>query len=202
MHHIAEIKVSPKKGETLTTRWLVVQSAPFPDLHSDCGGHVLNWRNGGELFRSPSSSYGWAGPTIGESFRAYMLAEGVTPPEPWNRTHLAGYAEKHDSAPNPGTIVFRGKDLGETFVEWSNPNAYPTWRVRGFDSPTDCERQFLSGFVFPSLSAFVAENKASLRSDAIAGLEKRFAVMLDAARKAIGALEQEASVVLQILRKC
>lgn len=201
MNHIAEIKVSPKKGETLTTRWLVVQSAPCPDLHSDCGGHVLNWRNGGELFRSPGNRFGWTGPTIGESFRAYLLADGVTPPENWNRMHLAGYAENRDSAPNPGTIVFRGKDLGETSVEWSNPNAYPTWRVRGWDSPTSGERDFLSESVFPSLRAFVAENKASLRSEAIAGLEKRFDSMLEAARKAIGALEQEASVVLHILRK-
>lgn len=178
--NITEISINTKKGETQKLRFLVVQEIPFPDIEGACGS--IRWRNFGGLF----PQYGSKATGLGSKFYCYLLAPGDVP-EDYSRRHFAGYEG------NPGTMTFRGKDLGEMTIHFDNN---PTWqdiKVRGFDRATGSEREAITELVIPQLKAFIDANKAALREEAIAKCKANFTGRISELRKQIGVLETEAA---------
>lgn len=171
---IASITITPKKGESVTLRFLVVQSIPYPDIASN--GGRLEWRNDGGLFPryyNPASG-------IGENYHCYCLADGITPPEDYNRTHFAGYDGK------PGAFLLRGKDIGELTI---NLGSYAEIKVQGFNTPTPGEREFITAQIVEPLRAFIAVNKAALKEEAVVKITAQMRERVATARKEIDRLE-------------
>lgn len=187
-HHIAEIEVTTKKGHTQKTRWLVVQDRPYPCLRADAGR--LHWSNAGGLL----GEYGSKPEGLGSRYKCYLLTPGGEVPEDYNRTHFAGYSHRPGpyGAPdvvNPGTIVLRGRDLGEMSVEFGNNPEYPGISVRGYGgSPTTSERDWIKAEIIPALRQFVADNAAAMRRGAIAAVEKRLTDELEEKRRELETL--------------
>lgn len=182
--------ISTKKGESQTVRFLVSQEHPWPDFNSN--GSSIDWRNTGGLF----PAYQQPATGIGSQYYCYLTIPGIEIPEGWNRTHLAGFSHRPGSygtpeVTNPGTITYRGKDLGEMMVYFgSNPN-WPDIKVRGHDAPSSSERDFVKSAIVPALREFIASNKADLKAEAVAAVKGAFAKKLGEARAQIDAMEKK-----------
>lgn len=187
-----QLSVSTKKGEAQSLRFMIVQEIPYPDI--DGTGSRLQWRNGGAFF----PKYGAKFDGIGSRYHCYLLAaECENPPEDWNRSHLAGYADYDDKTKvNGGTMTLRGKDLGEMSVYFGNNPGWPEIKVRGFDNPSTAEREVIEAQIVPGLLQFIAGNKAALYADACGRLRARIEKELSEARAELDTLEREANTAI------
>lgn len=186
-HLICTITISTKKGEQQITRWLIEQDHPFPCINLT-GGLRTEWENAGGLV----GRYGKKPEGIGTSYRCHLLAEGVTPPKDWNRTHLAGF--KHQprgyntpEVTNPGTIVYRGRDMGELEIR------IDPFRGFGYNfgskGMTRTEHDMLMEQVVPHLKAFITEHRATLKAAAVATIRKRLESEIVEAEQKIATLK-------------
>lgn len=162
-----EIEVQTSNKARQKTRWLVTRCRPYPDFD-----HRMEWRNAGTL----RPSYGNPATAPDPEYTAYLLASDAPDVPTVNRTCFAGFTHRPGpygtpDVTNPGSIVFRGRDLGEMTLEIrpSSP-AYPGIKVRGFDTPTTTERDFIREQIVTPLLAFINANArelASLAADAL-----------------------------------
>lgn len=193
--HITHINVSPKKGEVVKTRWIIWQERPHPCIRSETG--ALAWSHMEGLL----GKYGSKPSGLGSRYKCHLLTPEGDIPEDYDRTHFAGFS--HRPGPygtpevvNPGSFALRGKDLGEITVGIGNNPQYPEIRVRGFDSPSTSERDFIKAQIVPYLMEAINANAASLREQALAYVQKRLASELAEKRKELEDLEK---LVPQIL---
>ena len=187
-HLICTITISTKKGEQQITRWLIEQDAPIPHINLT-GGLCAGWENAGGLI----GRYGNKPEGIGTSYRCHLLAEGVTPPKNWNRTHLAGF--KHQpggyntqEVTNPGTIVYRGRDMGELEI------MIDPFRGFGYNfgnkGMTRTGHDMLMEQVVPHLKAFITEHRATLKAAAVATIRERLESEIVETEQKIAALKE------------
>ena len=148
----------PQSGKTtLATAWEITQAHPYPD-HDRNG-----WRNHGGLIPR--------GSRMPREFKAYLLrADHAAQPLENSRQDHAGFDG------NPGTFAIRGRSSGEVSAtsRFYPGDAAPFWsfNVRGSETPTPGERDWLAEHVAPALTAFVVEHAATLESAAIDGFER------------------------------
>lgn len=171
MHHIITTTVSAKKGDQQTSRWLIVQDRPFPNLEVRCGR--AEWTHVEGILKG----------ALPERYRAYLLRSDIEVkdiPQSWDRTHLAGFGS------NPGSLVYRGRALGETSCELARPwppyNDGLTWRV-GHSVPSPADTNWLSEQLGPQFREFISANLAALKQHVIDYLRTRCEREIDSARK-------------------
>jgi hypothetical protein len=184
--HIFSFPIQPKKGETQHLRFLIHQEIPYPDTEG-FGGR-LQWRNTGGLL----PKHGAPATGLEKTYRCLLLPPSGTPPPNFNRTHLAGYEN------NPGTLVIRGKNLGEVTVTISE-----TWqssRVCGFENPTPFEEKVFSQWIYPTLREHIEENKKSLYEEATQKVEQNFLEKLEQLQRSLEELRQESQKALGFLK--
>lgn len=193
-HKIVNVTISPKKGESVKLRFLVEQSHPFPRINAEAGS--LKWDNTEGLL----GKYGSPPSGLGEKYNAYLLAPGDVP-ESYNRTNFAGYS--HRPGPygslevvNAGSFALRGKSLGEMSVRFEGNPTYPDIKVRGHDAPSASEREFIRDFITPTITAFIRENKAELRADALEKIKIRLALEVKEKRAELDKLEAMIPTIL------
>lgn len=186
---IVQFAISTKKGESQPLRWFIVQETPHPGITSE--GSALRWRNGGGLFRE----FGNPPKGIGARYYCHLLKPEGDLPADYSRRDFAGFEG------NPGTIKFRGKDLGETSVHFDNNPSWPTIRLNGHDTPTSSERALFEQHVLPPLREAIAERKGVLFALACERIEKRMRDELIEARAGLEKLEREAREAMAQLRK-
>ena len=187
-----KITIETKKCATQETTWRITQGHPYPDIERG------NWRNGEGFF--PEWQGGFSNGAMiarGMPTRYYcsLLRSDLTKEE-GNRVDFAGYTPSKygETIPaNPGTIVFRGRDLGELefTIEASNP--YINLRER-----TDSERAFIMEQIVKPLKAAIEANKTALRAEAIASLENQLADRIKEMRNDADKLEREAAEALKV----
>lgn len=179
------IQVPQSAKKTLTTAWEIVQAHPYPD-HDRNG-----WRNHGGLIPR--------GSRMPREFTACLLrADHAAQPLENSRQDHAGFDG------NPGTFAIRGRDLGEVSAK---SRVYPgdvepfwSFNVRGSESPTPGEREWLKEHVSPALSAFVAEHAAALESAAIDGFERACNRTLADLAEQLANMEADARAAVAFLR--
>lgn len=206
------LDVETKKGTTYKTRWLVYRTLPRPCIKGHCSSG-LGWENTDGLKHSGGNP-----PNVKEEYLAYLLADGAEIDEytkEYNRTVFAGYTpsraygEKEAPKPNPGTIVYRGSDLGEVSVDvaWGHVKAGDGWtrglavdsiKVRGFNNAAGVERDFIRDRIGGPLVAFINANRAELLEMARADLAERLADEVAEARAAINAAEAAIPALLSV----
>lgn len=196
----ASITVSTKKGHTQETVWSLRQDRPFPDIEAR-GGGCMNWRNaGGVLPQFGRPAEGLPPKYTAALLRSDLAAAG----ERGNRLDHAGHVGygATDRTPAPGTIVYRGTDLGETTAEIDvRPHGYGVlYRVRGGDRPTPGEDVFLAAQVTPGLLAAVQRLRDKLYAEAVAAVRDQFARQLAEARESLAKLEAEAERAIAALQ--
>lgn len=182
-------EIKPAKNQTQEVTFLVEQFGAYPDINGYSGN--FRWRNGNGIF----PEYGRPPEGIRENYKAYLIRSDLKPkdfPKEWNRTHLAGYEG------NPGAITFRGKSLGEMFLEVTN---YVEIKVRGNDRPTETERSFIGTEIALGLKAFIEANKKALRADAIKAIEERLKEEISDMKKALYRLDEEAKAAIKNLKE-
>ena len=195
----ATISITTRKGETKSTTWGIYQDRPYPDIEGGGGG--LRWRNGGGLF----GQYGHAAEGLGQKYSAVLLREGWTPESATgNRADYAGFMpyKYGDTLPAlPGSIVLRGRDMGETSAEIdTRPHGCGVWfKVTGTCSPTSGERAFLDEQVKPGLLAAIEEHKAALKAEAVAGIVETVKDRIGRARAELCKMEEEAAAAIKAL---
>lgn len=196
---VCEIEVEPRRGHKVKTRWIVEQDRPYPTAERG------RWRQGGGWFCETGV---WdEGYCVAYRYTASLLAEGVEPPEDWNRTHLAGYRTYSPGgdkgAPLPGSVTLRGNDLGEMTVSWeAGKTQYATITVRGYAGRcTAAEHGWTAAHILPGLVAYAEANRAPLFARAIEALRKRFAEVVADMRAEADLLESSAAEIVAKLEK-
>lgn len=203
MQHIATIKATTKKGNAIETRWHVSKSHPYPCIYSTYG---LSWQNTEGLI--PQYGSRDKTPTIGNTYRCFLLRSDFDPATATgNRNDFAGFSPGlvYDNVTGnrivqpelPGSIEYRGKSLGEMSVVFGNNPEYPDIKVRGSESPTPSEREFIKAEIIPALRSFIAENSDSLHLEAINSLLRNVKEKIDSAKKELEAAE---SKMLEIIK--
>lgn len=191
-----KITVETKKGATQETTWKITQSHPYPDI--DRG----QWRNGDGFFptwRGGMKDGEMKADGIGAKFYCTLLRSDLKTEE-GNRADRAGYVPYtygETLPPNPGTIIYRGRDLGEmdiVFNPYGNNNGY----IDIGKDRTDSERAFIMAQLVPGLQAAIDANKAELRAEAIKGLELNLSERIAGMRADADRLEKEAAAALAI----
>lgn len=187
--------ISTKKGEAQALRWGVVQDHPWPDITMDgCRAH---WRNFGGLF----TRFGQPAAGIGNDYYAYLLSPEADVSKGYDRSHYAGYVKYNpqtdeERKPTPGTIVFRGRDLGETSIHFEGqgcnlrPGGLP-WcsiRVNYTEVASNSERELFEKQIIPPLWTFITANKAQLKAEAVAAIKNQFAAKLKEMQEQVIAL--------------
>lgn len=196
--HTTEFTITTKKGESQKTRWLIVQEIPFPDIEGSCG--TLKWRNAGELF----PQYGNPARGIGSRFNCYLVVPEIEIPEDYNRNHFAGYVpysidRNATPKPNPGTILFRGKDLGEISVYFGDNPDWPDIKSEQCNRVQGAARDMLLEQVVPPLREYIKRNADKLKSEAVEKLRKRMSDEIGKASKALAELSIEAAKAIKAL---
>jgi hypothetical protein len=196
--HITEFTISTKKGESQKVRWLISQEIPYPDIEGSCG--TLKWRNAGGLF--PAQGRPASG--IGSRFYCYLLVPEIAIPEDYNRNHFAGYVPyqsygKPQLPPNPGTITFRGEDLGELLVYFGDNPDWPEIKSECSNHVGGAARDMLLEQVIPPLREYIKQNAAKLKSKAVEKLRKRMSDKIGEASKALSELSIEAAKAIKAL---
>jgi hypothetical protein len=188
----AKITVETKKGVTHETTWKITQSHPYPDIERG------QWRNGDGFFptwRGGMSNGEMVADGIGLKFYCALLRSDLVKEE-GNRADHAGYTPYYYSKTlpaNPGTITFRGRDLGEMEFTIDLNSQYVNMQGR-----TDGEREFIAAQIVPALRAAIEANKVELRAAALSGLESSLAERIAAMRADADKLEKEAAAALAV----
>jgi len=198
--HIALINVSTKKGHEQTTRWLLSQSRPCPDITSL--GSSFVWRNAGGLIPGRSCDK----PELPRSYSAYLLRSDYSPDaHTGTREDFAGFepALKYDpqtglrvkTPENPGTITLLGQSLGEVMLELT-PGAMfgprVEIRVRGFAAPTPSERDWIKRHIVPELLSYIERHADQMHAETLADLRAHVCQRVSNARAQLDALEKQA----------
>ena len=186
-NHIVEIEVSPRKGETVLTRWHVWQITPCPDIWSLQAG----WRNAEGLL----PSYGNPGGDLAPKYRAGLLRPDWTPDMPENRIAYSGYDG------NPCAVTIRGREIGEVSAHVS---PWPGKLGARFDGGygvnlTPGERSFFADQCGAALVEYIETHAAELRADALAVIRARMEGAIREAKERIATLDDIAQKLFKRL---
>lgn len=169
------IDITTKKGTTVTTTWGIQQARIYPDL--ECHGTRIKWRNTGGLFPKYPATKAVGLPA---EYYAYLLRDDIPTPTHNIRMDFAGYDG------NPGTFALRGVDLGEvSALIKESPWSSCVWEVRGRNSPTTGERDFLNLHVLPHLKAAILREAKALKAEAVDALAASVMERLKKARTSL-----------------
>lgn len=180
-----KITIEPKKNVSIETIWNIEQDRPYPDMGARWS--TPRWRNTGGLFAEfGNPAYG-----LKKDFRAELLRNDTEEHDITSRLSSAGYNG------NPGSFDYRGKYLGEISVDITprlvqmGKGFCARWRVRGFETPTNSEVEFLNAAVLPGLLAAIEANRAELKAYAVKCIKEKAAQCLADARKALDAMGEQ-----------
>ena len=186
------IQVTTKKGATQTTTWGIAQNRPYPSIEGHCGS--LRWANFGGVLpgycQQPATG-------LGEEYTCDLLRSDRTEWDLRTRESNAGYvaytsAGQRPAEPNPGSIVYRGVDLGEMSVEIRlHAASYDNVRVRGFDHATPGELAFIREQIIPALKEAIVAKRSELKAEAVAALKAHVAEKLAETRERLDAMQAE-----------
>lgn len=179
-HFTLEIEI--KKGVSVTTKWGVFQDAPYPSLTMH--GSSLQWQNAGGLL----PSYGNPATGLADDYTAVLLVPDYDPAtEKNNRLDYAGYDG------NPGTFSIRGVDQGETIINIERPESERPFvkHVSYLNQRTDGEKKFYKEKVVPAIVAFIKENKAALKQDAVDRVKASVAEQVNRVKESLPVVERE-----------
>jgi hypothetical protein len=186
--HIHEFAISTKKGDVQPTRWLILQDIPYPNITCDGGG--LKWRNFDGLF----SQYQSPARGLADVYTCNLLVPGIEIPEDYNRTHFAGFTPYSNDgttkAANPGSILFRGQDLGEMRI--SIEPQYAEIRANDGVRPPAGAVEMINAQIVPRLRNYIEQNRGNLKAEAIAKVKAKFAAELAEARAQLDKLQEQA----------
>lgn len=199
-NHIAPINVTTKKGHEQTTRWLLSQSRPCPDLTAQ--GSFLQWRNAGGVIPGRSCDK----PELPRSYFAHLLRSDYSPDaHTGTREDFAGFepALKYDpqtgqrvkTPENPGTINLRGQSLGEMTLEITPGAAFGPRidiKVRGFAVPTPSEKEWIKAHIVPGLLSYIEQHAEEMHAETLAELRAHVCQRVSTARSQLDALEKQA----------
>lgn len=192
-----QIQIETKKGERKITTWGVWQDRPYPTISGHSGR--MEWTNTDDLLET----YGRPAKGLGTKYSAVLLRDGWTPETATgNRHDYAGFIPYQTTEPIPGTIVYRGKYLGEITAEIDNRETFQnvSFRVRGtYNRATGSEAAFLADQVAPGLLACVKENLDELKAEAIAGIRQKVGEALAEVRESLNKIEAEMDKVISKL---
>lgn len=184
-----KIDITTKKGTTVTTTWGIRQARIYPDL--ECHGTRIEWRNTGGLFPQYPATKAVGLPA---EYYAYLLRNDIPTPAYNNRMDFAGFYG------NPGTFALRGVNLGEvsaTIRESPWPSC--VWRVRGSNSPTTGERDFLNEHVLPHLKEAILREAKALKAEAVDAIAASVAERLKNARTSLDACSKQMIAAIRAL---
>jgi hypothetical protein len=193
---IVDVKVSAKKGDVQNARFGIIQSVPHPDATTTQGS--LTWRNLETL--DPNTYCNHAGPHLPPIYRVVLLRND-TEEYVDNRTDYAGFKEhpaynKPQTPPNPGTLVFRGEDMGEiTGTIRLKGSSYPEGLSFQTSANSSAEK-WLHQQVSDKLIEAVKARQQPLRDHAFARLAERFAQCVEEMRQGVEKLDREARAIL------
>ena len=192
---ITEIEV-PQKTGIVRTRWAIIQLAPYPLLRVELS--TLRWTN--ISFASRDN------PKLEPEYECALLHTGWTPENAMhNREDHAGYNSFHMvkgiEGPLPGTLVYRGVDLGELLFTVTRDGQVRRWRAHGGYEPTPGQYRWLKEMLEPPLLKAIDENKTDLYNLAIADLDNIFKDQLRDKRQELEACEEEAKNLISKLWK-
>lgn len=189
----AKIKIQLKKDTVQDCVFNVRQAVPFPRI----SGWAQTWENDdGALFgRCGHSPEGLKEDYYCDLLRSDMGPEYV---EKGTREDHAGFVPyagygKDPLPANPGTIVFRGKDLGEMSFRMSrawNSGMY----AHGLTCPDAIREQ-----IETQLSAFIEQNKAELYRDAVERTKANVLAAIQSAKDNVKEAEEKALEALKAL---
>lgn len=172
-----QLNVTTRKGCTQLTTWAINQDRAYPGIDGGCS---LRWRNGGGLF----ADFNGPAKGIGRRYTCNLMRNDGAAMH-GNRYDFAGYEGL------PGTIEYRGRDLGEMQIEIDSAH-YATIRLRGFDKPTDGERAWINAEIVPSLERAIEYNREALHAEAVAAMRASMLARLQDAREQLNKMEAEA----------
>lgn len=203
-----KITIEPKKGVSVETIWNIEQDRPYPDMESHCS--TPRWRNTEGLFAEfGNPAYG-----LKNEYRADLLRNDKAEHDTGDRNDFAGFSPelvygkdgKRIMQPgNPGSFDYRGKTMGEISVDITprlvqmGKGFCARWRVRGFETPTPSEVEFLNAAVLPGLLAVIEANRAELKACAVKCIKEKAAQCLADARKAIDSMEEQMDLAIKKL---
>jgi len=170
-----KIDITTKKGTTVTTTWGIQQARIYPDL--ECRGARIEWRNADGLFPQYPATKAVGLPN---EYNVYLLRDDIAVPTHNNRKDFAGYDG------NPGSFALRGVDMGEVSATIKvSPWASCLWAVRGGNSPTTGERDFLNLHVLPHLKAAILREAKALKAEAVDAIAASVVERLKEARTSL-----------------
>ncbi len=183
----AKIKIQIKKDTTQECTFNVNQSVPFPRI----SGWGQQWENDdGVLF----GKYGNGPKGLANEYRIELLRSDLTE-EKNTRDDYAGYScysgyDKPALPPNPGTIVFRGKDCGEMCFRMSANSGH--WYAQGLDCPDVIHDQ-----IRDRIGEYIENNAGELHAAAV---EKLKANVTEAIRTAKKNVQEAEAIALEALK--
>lgn len=182
--HICTITVSPKKGETIETRWLVQQSIPLSEWTETGPNGQTTMANFCHVTATnrPASAPNIHCWLLRSDFTDEQVAQHIS-----SRVAHAGYVEHQSNVAAPGTITYRGQDFGEMSI-----TLQPQWadiKVRGFGTPSPGERDFIKTTIIPALRQFTDAHRDALKADAVQMIRERMQKEVSETRKALDLLE-------------
>ncbi len=204
-HNLVNITVSTKKGHKQETLWSMYPNRPHPCIVSSHTGGPLKWESH-EGILDKYNDVQVNEPMMADTYICDLLRSDFNiDSAKGNRMDHAGYDEmknenvngvyRKTSFPNPGTFELRGKDLGEIRIEVGKFNSWTKdldtkIQVRGFSTPSGAEGEFIRSEIVPHLLAYIAENKAVMRAQAIDAVKQRVQEQIDARRADLSKLEK------------
>lgn len=178
-----QFTVTTKKNTTTETKWDIVQERPYYCVERN------NWsgRNDEAIRR--------------KIYKCNLLRSDMETNFD-NRKDFAGYEG------NPGTITFRGNDLGEMSVilEKNRYNNEYSWDaticVRGYGNrATDSERAFVKAEIVPMLAKFIEANASELLQNAKQDYEKGLKKEIEYHREQLAKLEVKIPEMVELFGK-
>lgn len=184
------IDITTKKDHTQKTTWGIVQERPYPSVEARFGRS--QWTNFGGLL----ADYNGKVNGLEERYTCNLLRSDQTEWDMSTRVSYAGYKDypAYGQPPKPdapGTIVYRGVDMGEMSVSLGRDCPYEQIQVRGFHHPTPGERSFITSQIVPALRQAVEANREALKQEAIAGIRAHVAEKLKEGRAALDKMQKE-----------
>lgn len=177
-------ELTPKQGVTENATFGITQSRPYPRLDSR-----IEWANDDRvLFRS----YGSDPTGLAEKYHVSLL----TPEGPWNADTRGSHAGFDG---NPGSLTYRGHDLGELTAEVSRCHGdgwWFQWRVDGQYPGSQSVRDYLTKQVEPAITKAIEDGADTLKQDAIRSIKAHMAQTIKEAREAIDEAAKQADEAL------
>lgn len=189
---IVKGQVSAKKGDKQDFSFLIQQDIPFPRIKGYGSG--LDWENGYGIFKERGN------PATGlkEEYTAVLLRSDLEgEPKGESRAEHAGFEE------NPGSITYRGNDLGEMQLDFSIHSKIGIYcnkiQLRSYKSATESEKNFIKEQIIPHIIEAIQENKQELYEEAVNRIKGTMEQNLREHREELIRLEKEKNEIIDSL---